>query len=73
MSEVINWLLNNGVDVLTAVLSIVGGAAVLAKYTKNPTDDKFLGGLLIVLRKILDFVGQNGGHAENKTKPGSKQ
>ena len=72
MADVINWLLNNGVDVLTAVLSIVGGAAVIAKYTPTPKDDKFLGGALIVIRKILDFLGQNGGHAENKTKPGGK-
>lgn len=49
---------------LPAVLSIVGGAAVLAKYTPTLKDDH----ALAKLTRLIDWLGQNDGYAKNDPK-----
>lgn len=62
MSDIIAFLVANGVDILEALLSIVGGASILAAITPTAKDDS----VLSVVRKVLDLVAANVGNAKNK-------
>lgn len=46
---------------LPIALQVVGVAAVIARFTPTPVDD----GIILAIRKILDQLAMNAGHAEN--------
>jgi hypothetical protein len=49
-------------EILKAAGAIVGGFALLATMTKNPTDDTVASWLL----KLINFLGANFGRAQNE-------
>lgn len=57
----IAWLLAHVPDVLQALSLIVGGASTLAALTPTPKDD----GVLLWLRKVIDFLALNVLGAKN--------
>ena len=61
MSEMISYVKENYMQILSAVGGIVGGFAVIASMTPNKSDDR-------VVQMILDmvnFLGANFGKAKN--------
>ena len=61
MTEVIGWVMANGVTVFEGLISIVGGFALLATMTPNKTDDR-------IIQTILDginFMAGNFGKSKN--------
>ena len=55
-------LVNNWQAILSAVASIIGGFAVLATFTPNRSDDKYLQYLL----DFINLLGANFGQSKNK-------
>lgn len=49
MESLISFFVNNWQDALTAVLAILGGFSVLAKFTPTEADDK-------IIQTVLNFV-----------------
>ena len=61
MSEMVSYVMENYMQMLSAVGGIVGGFAVIASMTPNKSDDR-------IVQKILDvvnFLGANFGKAKN--------
>ena len=61
MSEMISYVMENYMQILSAVGGILGGFAVIASMTPNKSDDR-------VVQMILDmvnFLGANFGKAKN--------
>ena len=61
MSEMISYVMENYMQIISAVGGIVGGFAVIASMTPNKSDDR-------VVQMILDmvnFLGANFGKAKN--------
>ena len=61
MSEMISYVMENYMQILSAEGGIVGGFAVIASMTPNKSDDR-------VVQMILDmvnFLGANFGKAKN--------
>lgn len=48
-------------DIIDIATSVVGTAAVIASVTPNKTDDTIIG----TVKKVVDFIGFNFGHARN--------
>ncbi len=42
VTNIFNWVAENGLAVVNALLAVVGGASVIAKLTPTPKDDAFL-------------------------------
>ena len=61
MSEMISFLSENYMELITAVGSIVGGFAILASMTPNKSDDKIVQKAL----NVINFIGANFGKAKN--------
>lgn len=59
--DFILWFLNHIDEIGQVVASLVGASATIAAWTPTPKDD----GVLAVLRKVIDLLGQNYGHAKN--------
>lgn len=57
----ITWIIDNGVTILTAITSIIGAAAVLAKLSPTPKDDEFFGKLMV----IINAIAMNFGNTAN--------
>ncbi len=57
----ITWLLANWAGILGGITSIVGGFAVLARFTPNTSDDR----VIQVLLDLVNFGGMNNGTAKN--------
>lgn len=57
----IDWLLANVPDVLQAATLLIGAASAVAALTPTPKDD----GVLLWLRKVVDFLALNIGGAKN--------
>jgi len=55
-------LVENAPQYIQIGLQIVGIASAIAAATPTPQDD----GILLVVRKVLDFLACNFGHAKNK-------
>ena len=51
-------LLSIAADVATAVLAILGGLKVLARYTSTEADDKVLAAIEAPIRALLSFFGR---------------
>lgn len=64
----LSWIVTHGADLLQAALAVVGAASVVAALTPTPKDDA----ALAVLRRVLDLVAQNYGHARNDQAAGGK-
>lgn len=56
------WILNNYVDIFTALTATVTAASAIAALTPTPSDDKLVGKLY----KIIDWLALNIGKAKDK-------
>ena len=54
-------IINNLVEVIPALVQIVGGFAILATLTPNDTDNKIIAKIL----EVINFLGANFGKAKN--------
>jgi len=61
MSELVSFVMDNYVSILSAVASIVGGFAVIASLTPNKSDDR----IVQIILDIVNFLGANFGKASN--------
>ena len=61
MTDVFTFISENWANISTLVLAAMGLAAAIAAATPTPKDD----GIVLVLRKIIDVIGMNVGHAES--------
>ena len=61
MSELVSFVMDNYVSILSAVASIVGGFAVLACLTPNKSDDR----IVQMILDVVNFLGANFGKAKN--------
>lgn len=61
MPELITYLTDNWVLIFNALTAVVAAAATIAALTATPKDD----GAVAVLRKAIDVIGMNFGHAKN--------
>jgi len=59
--DIINVLVNNWQQVLTAIVSVVGVFSLIATVTPNKTDDKI--GQFVL--DAINFLGANFGKAKN--------
>jgi hypothetical protein len=57
-----NWILENWANVAFAVTAVVTAAAAIAALTPNKSDDA----AVAWVRKIIDVLALNIGHAKNK-------
>lgn len=53
MESILNWFVSNWGEAVTAVLAILGGFSVLAKFTPTEADDK-------VIQAVVDFIHKLG-------------
>jgi len=61
MSELVSFVMDNYVSILSAVASIVGGFAVIASLTPNKSDDR----IVQMILDVVNFLGANFGKAKN--------
>ena len=61
MSELVSFVMDNYVSILSAVASIVGGFAVLASLKPNKSDDR----IVQMILDVVNFLGANFGKAKN--------
>ena len=61
MSGVISYVMENYMQMLTAVGGIVGGFAVIASMTPNKSDDR----IVQIILDMVNFIGANFGKAKN--------
>ena len=62
MSEVINYLINNHQQILSAATAVVAACSAIAALTPTPIDD----GWVRKLYKVIDFLALNIGRAKQK-------
>ena len=61
MSGVISYVMENYIQMLTAIGGIVGGFAVIASMTPNKSDDR----IVQMILDMVNFIGANFGKAKN--------
>tara|TARA_R110002020_G_C15957900_1_gene746301 strand:+ start:217 stop:408 length:192 start_codon:yes stop_codon:yes gene_type:complete len=61
MSEMVSYVMENYVQMLSAVGGIVGGFAVVASLTPNKSDDR----IVQMILDMVNFLGANFGKAKN--------
>ena len=61
MSGVISYVMENYMQMLTAVGGIVGGFAVIASMTPNKSADR----IVQMILDMVNFIGANFGKAKN--------
>ena len=61
MSGVISYVMENYIQMLTAVGGIVGGFAIIASMTPNKSDDR----IVQMILDMVNFIGANFGKAKN--------
>ena len=61
MTDVFTFITENWANISTVVLAVIGLAATIAAATPTPKDDS----IVSALRKIVDVIGMNVGHAES--------
>ena len=64
IQNVITVFTENWPEILIGIAGILGGFAVLAKYTPNTSDNK----IIAVLLQLVNDLGQNNGKAANRKK-----
>ena len=62
MQDVIQYIAANWVSILGILTSVVGTAALIAAATPSTKDDA----IVAKVKKVVDFLGANFGHAKNK-------
>lgn len=62
MSEVINYLITNHQQILSAATAVVAACSAIAALTPTPLDD----GWVKKLYKVIDFLALNIGRAKQK-------
>lgn len=62
MSEVINYLITNHQQILSAATAVVAACSAIAALTPTPIDD----GWVKKLYKVIDFLALNIGRAKQK-------
>ena len=61
MSEMVSYVMENYMQMLSAVGGIVGGFAVIAQMTQNKSDDR----IVQMILDVVNFLGANFGKAKN--------
>ena len=61
MTDAFTFISENWANISTVVLAVIGLAATIAAATPTPKDDS----IVSALRKIVDVIGMNVGHAES--------
>jgi|TARA_R110000823_G_scaffold313564_1_gene441383 hypothetical protein len=61
MSGVVSYVMENYMQMLTAVGGIVGGFAIIASMTPNKSDDR----IVQMILDMVNFIGANFGKAKN--------
>ena len=61
MGGVVSYVMENYMQMLTAVGGIVGGFAVIASMTPNKSDDR----IVQIILDMVNFIGANFGKAKN--------
>ena len=61
MSGVISYVMENYIQMLTAIGGIVGGFAIIASMTPNKSDDR----IVQMILDMVNFIGANFGKAKN--------
>lgn len=61
MEIIISFVWHNWDTIIQSISTIISACAAIAALTPTPTDDKVLSGL----RKVINFLGMNWGHAKN--------
>ena len=61
MSGVVSYVMENYMQMLTAVGGIVGGFAVIASMPPNKSDDR----IVQMILDMVNFIGANFGKAKN--------
>ena len=61
MSEMVSYVMENYMQILSAVGGIVGGFAVIASMTPNKSDDR----VVQIILDMVNFLGANFGKAKN--------
>ena len=61
MSGVISYVMENYIQMFTAIGGIVGGFAIIASMTPNKSDDR----IVQMILDMVNFVGANFGKAKN--------
>ena len=61
MSGVVSYVMENYMQMLTAVGGIVGGFAVIASMTPNKSDDR----IVQMILDMVNFIGANFGKAKD--------
>lgn len=56
----LDYVLNHPLEIIAAIGSVITAASAIAAMTPTPVDD----GVLLVLRKLVDFLALNVGHAK---------
>ena len=57
----LDYIIANWEQISVITMTVIGAASTIAALTPTPKDD----GVLAVIRKIIDLVGQNYGNAKN--------
>ena len=61
MSEMVSYVMENYMQMLSAVGGIVGGFAVIASMTPNKSDDR----IVQMILDVVNFLGANFGKAKH--------
>ncbi len=61
METTLSFIWHNWSTIIQSISTIVTACAAIAALTPTPTDDKVFHGM----RKIVDVLGMNWGHAKN--------
>jgi len=67
--EIINWIMDHLPELLLAVTGTVSVAATIAALTPTPKDDA----AVAWVRKVVDWLALNVGHAKNASKAPEKE
>lgn len=59
MNDVIGWVMQNGVALIQAVLMVLGGFSIIAKFTPTKKDDAVIDAILKVIH-TLGLTKKNG-------------
>ena len=61
MEEFMGWFMKNSGAIFSAVMSFVGGFAIIATMTPNKTDNK----VMQFIMNLINVLGANFGKAKN--------
>lgn len=62
MTPIISYIVDNADKIIFAATSVVTAASAVAALTPSPKDD----GIVLVIRKIINWLALNVGNAKSK-------